>query len=113
MKRIAIFNCHQAGERCTGSGCFRAFNGRDAFFARYGGEPIELAAFVRCNGCGRDWENDDALARKIDRLGKIADAVHFGACTVKKGTECAFITRLGTRLEEMGLEVVRGTHAAH
>ncbi|MBQ7515974.1 MAG: CGGC domain-containing protein [Schwartzia sp.] len=113
MKRVAIFNCHHAGETCTGSGCFKAFNQRDAFFARYQEEPAELVSFARCNGCGHDWENDESLAKKIDRLKDIADVVHFGACTVKKGTECQFITRLGTKLEGMGLEVVRGTHAVH
>ena len=114
MKKIAIFNCFLAGEKCTGSGCFKAFNQREAFFGRYGDEPVELTAFARCNGCGHDWENDEGLAKKIDRLKAIGtEVVHFGACTVKKGKECPFITRLGEKLEGMGLTVVRGTHAAH
>lgn len=113
MKKIAIFNCGMSAAGCTGSGCFRAFNGREAFFARYEAEPVEMVAFTRCNGCGRDWENDPKLARKLERLKALgADAVHFGACTVKDGKECGFITRLGAKLESEGLAVVRGTHKA-
>ena len=114
MKKIAIFNCALANERCTGSGCFKAFNNKEAFFERYAEEGAELMAFARCNGCGHDWENDEGLANKIERLKKIGvETVHFGACTLHDGKECSFITRLGGKLEGMGLEVVRGTHRTH
>lgn len=114
MKKIAIFNCVMANERCTSSGCFKAFNNKEAAFERYAEEGAELMAFVRCNDCGHDWDNDENLAKKIDRLKDIGvEVVHFGACTIHNGKECRFITRLGEKFNEMGIETVRGTHRTH
>jgi predicted metal-binding protein len=111
MKKIAIFNCEMANATCTGSGCFKAFNNKEAFFERYADEGAELISFARCNGCGHDWDNDEGLAKKIDRLKNMgAEVVHFGACTIHDGKECSFITRLGEKFESMGIEVVHGTH---
>ena len=111
MKKIAIFNCRMANRRCTGAACLQAFNERSGAFAAYGDEPLELVAFSRCNGCGQDWENDEALKEKLVRLQKIGtDAVHFGACTIHKGQEFSFITRLAEKLVADGMTVVRGTH---
>lgn len=113
MKKIAIFNCWKANQCCTGASCLDAFNHRLGAFAVYADETLELVAFARCNGCGQDWENDEALEEKIVRLQKIhIDSVHFGVCTIQKGQECLFITRLADRLTAAGMTVVRGTHVA-
>ena len=51
--KIAMLNCLNANEVCTGAGCLRAFNSRTRHFADYGDEPLELIAMARCNGCGK------------------------------------------------------------
>ena len=110
MKKIAIFNCQFANQRCTGAGCIQAFNERSGAFASYGANELQLVSFTRCNGCGQDWENDEGLAKKIVRIEALADVVHFGGCTFRNGQECSFITQLAGRLAADGMTVVRGTH---
>ena len=51
--KIAMLNCLNANQVCTGAGCLRAFNSRTKHFAEYGDIPLELVAMARCNGCGK------------------------------------------------------------
>ena len=51
--KIAMLNCLNANEVCTGAGCLKAFNARSRHFAEYGETPLELVAMARCNGCGK------------------------------------------------------------
>lgn len=112
MKKIAIFNCNLTNRGCSGSGCLRAFNQKIDAFSRYENEDIELVSFARCNGCGQNLTNDEKLLKKVNRIRDLADVVHFGGCTIKNGIECTFITRLAHKLEQEGVEVVRGTHGS-
>lgn len=77
MKRIAILTClRAAGGSCTGSGCMRAFNERQASFAQYGDEELCLIALFHCNGCDRDSLDDPKLQEKLQRSVEIApDAI--------------------------------------
>ena len=81
MKRIVILTCLKASRVCTGAACFQAFNQRTRSFARYGKEPLEIEAFMRCSGCGHTMENDKGLQEKVERIVKLhPDAVHLGIC---------------------------------
>ena len=108
--KIAILNCLKANEVCAGCACLKAFNARRGGFERYRGAEVELTAFLRCNGCGR--ELGDGMREKLERLrSEGVEAVHLGVCTRDRdGAECAAITRMADILEAWGLRVIRGTH---
>lgn len=111
MKKIAIINCLQANNVCTGAACLRAFYERKASFAAYGSEPLKLVGFMRCNGCQKDFFKDPGMLEKIKCLMKMQpDAVHFGICTWQGKVECEQITKLISYLEEKHIKVIRGTH---
>lgn len=113
MRRIAILNCQEANDVCTGEACLAAFRQRTGAFARWAGEEAELTAFLRCNGCAKPPESDPGLREKLDRLQALGvDTLHLGVCTVQNGSECPRITRIAHMAEERGMQVVRGTHPA-
>ena len=88
MKRIVILTCLKASRVCTGAACFQAFNQRTRAFARYGKEPLEIEAFMRCSGCGHTLENDRGLQEKVERIVKLhPEAVHLGICCCHDGGE--------------------------
>lgn len=112
MKKIVMINCLKANGVCTGAACMNAFNRRLKTFARYGEEPLELAAFFRCNGCGRPPETDPGMAEKIERLLSLApDTAHLGVCTKnREGVRCPTIQYVADRLAQAGVEIIDGTH---
>ena len=112
MKKIAMLNCLKANEVCTGAACMKAFNEKSRSFERYRDEEIQVAAFMRCNGCGAHPGVDKGLREKIDRLSKEGvQAVHAGVCTKdREGRECQVMTEILTEIENRGIEVIRGTH---
>ena len=125
MKRIAILACLRSGNVCTGASCLQAFSQRKASFACYGEEPLELVAFMRCNGCqlpepGAPYEartytplaQDAGLMEKVERLQKEqVDIVHVGICCQnRQGQLCPTIAEITEALQQRGMTVVRGTH---
>ena len=109
--KIAMLNCLNANEVCTGAGCLRAFNSRTRHFADYGDAPLELIALARCNGCGKGI--DEGFREKLERIvSEGAEVCHLGVCTKhgKTGEECPTITEAAAWLEEKGVRIVRGTH---
>ena len=109
--KLAMLNCLEANEVCTGAGCLKAFNTRTRHFAEYGDTPLELTAMARCNGC--EAEIDEGFREKLERIvSEGAEVCHLGVCTVKTDTkeECPTITRAAAWLEERGVRIVRGTH---
>ena len=112
MKKIAMLNCLNSNKVCAGAACFTAFNKRIRSFERYKGMDVEVAAFMRCNGCGKDPRTDRGMREKLDRLVSIgADAVHLGVCTKKRdGTRCPTITAVVQLLRERGIPCIDGTH---
>lgn len=112
MKRIAMLNCLKANTVCTGAACFKAFHEKTKSFAVYGDEELCLMAFMRCNGCGKDPDEDPGMQEKLDRLESIGvEVIHAGVCTKKRdGSECPTITKILRACEQRGIQVVRGTH---
>ena len=110
--KIAILNCLRANEVCAGCACLNAFNARAKSFEIYRDTEVELAAFLRCNGCRRGPGLGDGMVEKLERLkSEGVEAVHLGFCTRgRNGAECRTITRMAEILESWGLRVVRGTH---
>lgn len=112
MKKIAMLNCLKANEICTGASCFRAFLRKEKSFERYRNEETELAAFFRCNGCGRDPLTDAGIQEKLQRLQEEhIEVVHVGVCTKDRaGKRCETIQKIVEQLESRGISVVDGTH---
>ncbi|MCF0120544.1 MAG: CGGC domain-containing protein [Oscillospiraceae bacterium] len=117
MKNIAILTCLRACNVCTGALCLDAYNGKTKSFAAYSCEDTSLRAFMHCNGCDNDPDNDSGMDEKLARLKKIGvDTVHLGVCTVMGRPDdpnrhvCPTITKLEKRLIDSGISVVHGTH---
>ena len=112
MKKIAMLNCLNSNKVCAGAACFTAFNKRIRSFERYKGMDVEVAAFMRCNGCGNDPDEDDGMKEKVERMKQDGvETVHVGLCTKnKEGVRCKNVARIMEMLEEEGIEVVDGTH---
>ncbi len=115
MKTIVMLTCPKAETVCTGAGCFRAFNQRTYQFARYGDEPLQVVAFMKCGGCGHDLENDKGLQEKMEAILRLApDAVHLGVCCCHDGRDrilCDEVKALEKAFEARGISVVHGTHS--
>jgi len=78
MKKIAILICKNVSNKCTGSGCFKAFNQRKDAFEGYSDE-IELSSFTHCSGC--DEEAEELLEKKIQKWRDTGiDTVHLSTC---------------------------------
>lgn len=112
LKKIAMLNCLKANQVCTGAACLQAWNRREKSFSRYVDEPVELVAFLRCNGCQKDPIWDKGILEKLDRLQAIGvDVVHAGVCTKRPDdSRCPTIQCILTMLEERGISWVDGTH---
>ena len=112
MKKIAMLNCLNSNKVCAGAACFTAFNKRIRSFERYQGMDVEVAAFMRCNGCENDPETEAGILEKVERLQQEGvETVHVGICTKnKEGVRCKTIAKIMEMLEEKGMEVVDGTH---
>ncbi len=112
MKKIAMLNCLRANDVCTGASCFRAFHERRKSFEIYSGQEVEVAAFMRCNGCGTDPCSDKGIAEKVARLRQEKiEVVHVGACTKnKEGVRCGTIQKIMDMIEAEGIRIVDGTH---
>ena len=114
MKKIAILRCQEVSQRCTGSGCLKAWNNKDKAFAPYAEEDVTLAAFLNCNGCRKDPAVDEGMLKKLDRLQKMGvEIVHTSGCTMKDRENqvyCVNIEKIVGMLHERGIQTVHGTH---
>lgn len=116
MCKVAILTCDLANRTCTGAGCMKAFNNREAFFEGYK-DDTKLVAFMHCNGCTDIMpympREDEGMIKKVDRLkNECVDVVHIGVCRNKRdGYECSRMTEIACMIEERGIKVVRGTHS--
>ncbi len=118
MKRIAILRCLRSHNNCTGASCLQAFNRKKAYFSRYEGEELELAAFWSCNGCLElDMKDSAGMQEKLERLLTLdLAAVHIGVCCRTRVPDsdqtiwCETVRELAAYLEQQGITVVWGTH---
>lgn len=112
MKKIAVLNCLNSNRVCAGAACLSAFNRKTASFGRYRGEEVELAAFMRCNGCESVPKEDEGILEKVERLKKEGvEAVHVGVCTKnREGIRCKKMEVIMDMIKDQGIELVDGTH---
>ena len=111
MKKIAMLNCLQANDVCTGAGCRKAVYGRTGGFAEYGEEELQLTALARCSNCGKTAAEDPGMTEKLERLVSIGtETVHIGVCASHEGKPCPTMAAHAAWLEERGVRVVWRTH---
>ena len=72
MKKIAILTCIKSNSVCTGASCLKAMNERTRSFAPYKGEPLQLMAFLHCNGCACDYDTDPGFWKNCSAWSKSA-----------------------------------------
>lgn len=78
MKKIGIINCFEVSKRCSGSGCFKAFNNKSASFEEYNSDS-ELLSFVHCNGCSEN--SIEQVVAKAQRMKEVGvTTIHLSSC---------------------------------
>ncbi|WP_027626124.1 CGGC domain-containing protein [Clostridium lundense] len=83
MKKIGIINCLEVSKRCSGSGCFKAFNNKSGSFEKYTEEDSELLSFIQCNGCTDNSVKE--LLIKAEDLKKLGvTTIHLSSCIRSK-----------------------------
>jgi len=76
LQRIAIMVCGEVSHKCTGNGCFRAFNEKKDAFSGY--DDVQMVAFTRCDHCDGHDQNFD---KKIEKLQNArVDTIHLSTC---------------------------------
>ena len=112
MKKIAMLTFLKANRVCTGAACFQAFHEQTRGFEISRGQQVQVAAFMKCNGCDSDPIKDEGMREKVERLKKEqVEAVHLGACTIRKdGSRCENIARIAEMIREQGIVIMDKTH---
>jgi len=78
MRKIGVLVCKNVSDKCSGAGCFKAFNQKSDAFELHD-EEIELGSFTHCSGC--DEEAEELLNSKIERMKIIGiETVHLSTC---------------------------------
>ena len=112
-KKIAMLNCLKSNRVCTGAACLKAFNERTDAFAMYQGEEAVVSAFMRCNGCEADPDDDAGIKENIERLSQEGiTTVHVGICTKKDGSRCKVIEKMINMIQAEGIQIIDGTHGS-
>ncbi|MGL4914455.1 MAG: CGGC domain-containing protein [Romboutsia sp.] len=106
--KIAIMACRKLIGKCSGSGCFDAYNeSKDAFEVYNDDKPV-LSSFFYCSGCkttlgeSENWEHKMAQLKR-----KGVDTIHISLC-IK--VECDNYSKHEKILKNYGFNVVHGTH---
>jgi len=106
MKNIGVMICNKYSYKCSGVGCFDAFNKKEKAFERYKDMNITLKAFFHCNGCDKDFLVEQA--HKIEQMkDRQVSTIHFSRCMAN---HCDYYKQLKNDLKNSGFEVVDGTH---
>ena len=76
MKKIVILVCKEVSDKCSGNGCFKAFNERKDAFLGYDGRA-QMFGFTHCSGCG----GEELLDYKIEKwIKNDIDTIHLSTC---------------------------------
>ena len=109
-RRIAVMVCRETTDGCTGAACFWAFDTKYKNFAQYQDSPVpvKLWGFFHCNGCDSDWDSDEKMKKKLNRLKEEGvEKVHLGVCICR---HCPHLDRICSRLEKWEIPYEKGTH---
>ncbi|MEW9095765.1 MAG: CGGC domain-containing protein [Clostridiaceae bacterium] len=105
---IAIMACRKLVGKCSGTGCFKAYNNSTDAFELYGDNKPLLGSFFYCSGCGQTIGKDDDWDHKIKQLkNNDVDTVHLALCTK---VECNEYEKHEQMLKNEGFKIVHGSH---
>ncbi len=105
---IAIMACRKLVGKCSGTGCFNAYNNSTAAFEIYGDNRQSLASYFYCSGCKETLSGDEDWNHKIEQLKKReVDIIHLALC-IK--VECDNYEKHEKMLEKEGFKIVHGSH---
>ena len=105
-KKIGIINCFEVSKRCSGSGCFKAFNNKGDSFEKHGSEA-ELISFVHCNGCSEN--SVEQVASRAERMKELGvNTIHLSSCIRSK---CPYYEEFIEALSK-DFEVIGYTHGS-
>lgn len=106
MRKIGIINCFEVSKRCSGSGCFKAFNNKTGSFESYDSDS-ELLSFVHCNGC-----SEQSVKQVVERAERMKDigvtTIHLSSCIRSK---CQWYDEFIQELSK-NFEVINYTHGS-
>lgn len=102
MKKIGIINCFEVSKRCSGAGCFKAFNNKTGSFDKYKEQESQLVSFVHCNGCSDNSVHEVLLrAEKMRAAG--VEVIHLSSCIRSKCPKYnEFVRELSKNFEVVG-----------
>ncbi|MGG7078971.1 CGGC domain-containing protein [Clostridium sardiniense] len=105
---IAVMACRKMTSRCSGTGCFKAYNSSTDAFEVYGDNREDLSSFFYCSGCSDTMTKDENWSHKIAQLKKNnVKTIHISRCI---NVNCDNYDRHEKILKKEGFEVVHGTH---
>jgi len=76
LNRIAIMVCGEVTCKCTGNGCFSAFNERKDAFSEY--DDVQMVAFTHCDKCIEDGTDFETKIQKLKNAR--IDTIHLSTC---------------------------------
>lgn len=105
---IGIMACRKLMGRCSGTGCFKAYNNSKDAFQIYKDKKEELGSFFYCIGCKDTMTEFEEWEHKIKQLkNNNIDTIHIAIC-IK--VECDKYNLHEELLRKEGFEVVHGSH---
>lgn len=105
---IAIMACRKLMSKCSGTGCFKAYNNSRDAFEVYGDNKEDLSSFFYCSGCCDTMTRDENWKHKIAQLRKNnVKTIHISKCI---SVECNDYDRHENILKKEGFNVIHGSH---
>ncbi|MEG1311163.1 MAG: CGGC domain-containing protein [Romboutsia sp.] len=105
---IAIMACRKLISKCSGTGCFRAYNNSEKAFEIYKDNKKELNSLFYCVGCSETITKDEDWSNKIKQLkSNNVETIHIAYC-IK--VECDDYDKHEIMLKKEGFKIIHGSH---
>ena len=82
MKKIAVLRCFEVSNRCSGSGCTKAFRSKTASFNEYD-DNLEMVMSIPCSGCSKD-SLKEVLISSSELQKQGVETIHLSTCIRSK-----------------------------
>ncbi|MEG1483610.1 CGGC domain-containing protein [Clostridium sp.] len=105
---IAIMACRKLMNKCSGTGCFKAYNNSTDAFKIYGANKEDLSSFFYCSGCYDTMTTSENWKHKIAQLKKNnVKTIHISKCI---DVECDNYDKHEIILRKEGFNIIHGSH---
>ena len=82
MKKIAVLRCFKVSNKCSGSGCTKAFKSKTASFNDYD-ENSEMVMSIPCTNCSEDSLKEVFISSK-ELQNQGVETIHLSTCIRSK-----------------------------